>query len=445
MRSFSLTQVQHRYPIRYWFAIAFATGIPCFVKFDATGKTHDVSLFNPWTLSTIALTLCSCAMIVFMTLLSRQKLLVRKVNYLSVLWVVMLIIFAISSLLTPRFPGQSGTHGSGILVSTYRLAEWIIAFVLILSVYTRESPANSASLLVKMITTVCCLNIACIWLVLPISPSLAYSGSDDVTGAVQPRLGGYMIAPSHLGLLCGIAFFYFLLFWKGAPRIAACAFMIGSLFLTYARGAMLGFFIVLLVYVVLYLQSKIVRTLSAVAFCAVFGALITFSDQVVHYMARGHSTSNITTLSDRTLVWQAAFKAFQDRPWIGYGFIQGVKGALKEHWTYKYWIPPHCHNDLIQAAVSGGIVAALCLLMVYMRVLWSAFRLAKKDYEHLFFLLTMLQLCIYSFLGPLFSAQYSQCGAIFFMCILGVLNNERIVAIYRRVPARSLQFAEVGS
>jgi O-antigen ligase len=446
MKSIHPTTVQHRYPIRYWFAVAFATGIPCFVKFDTTGKTHDVGTFNPWTLSTIALNLASCAMVVFISLLSRKKLLVRKVKYISALWLALLVILAIASLLTPDFPGQPVAPAMSMLISFFRLEEWVVAFVLILSVYTRETPANGNSLLVKMISTICCLNIGAVWLVLPIAPGLAYSGSDDFTGAAQARLGGFMITPSHLGLLCGIAFFYFLLFRTGALRIVLCVFMVGSLVLTYARGALLGFCFVLLLYILLYMKSTVIRTVSAVSLCIITGAMITFPDQVVHYLARGHSTSNITTLSDRTMVWQASLLAFQDRPWIGYGFVQGVKGALKTHWKYSYWIPPHCHNDLIQAAVSGGIVAALCLFAIYVNVMWNAFRLAKRSPEHMFFLMTLLQLCIAAFLGPMISSQYSQCGAIFYMCMLGVLNSDRIVAAYRNAPQRqSTKLVEVTS
>lgn len=435
MKNLHLTEVQHRYPIRYWFTVAFMTGIPCFVKFDATGKTHDVGLFNPWSVSTIALNLACCAMLVYMSLLTRKKLIVGQVNYLSRLWVTLLVIFFVASLLTPQFPGQAAT-GAGPIVSFYRLEEWILAFVLLLSIYTREAVENRSALMVKMIATICFFNLAAVWFVLPISPSLAYSGSDDVTGAMQSRLGGYMITPSHLGLLCGIGFFYSVLFKKGVTRIALCLFLVASLFLTYARGALLGFLIVLLLYIILYLQSTVIRTVCAVGVCIVGGGIITFFDQVVHYLARGHSTSNITTLSDRTMVWQAAWLAFQDRPWIGYGFVQGVKGAIKAHWSYSYWVPPHCHNDLFQAAVSGGVAAFLCLLAIYAIVLWNAFRLAKKDPEHTFFLTTLLQLSIYSFLGPLMSSQYSQCGAIFLMCMLGVLNRDRIVPSLSRIVHR---------
>jgi O-antigen ligase len=446
MNSLRPTTVQYRYPIRYWFAIVFATTIPCFVKFDTTGKTHDVGTFNPWTLTTIALNLASCAMLVFLTLLSRRKLLVRKVNYISGLWMALLIILAFASLLTPNFPGQPVAPSSSMLISFYRLQEWVVAFALILTVYTRETPANSHALLVKMIYMVCFLNIAAVWLVLPISPSLAFTGADDFTGAAQPRLGGFMITPSHLGLVCGIAFFYFVIFKRGATRIVACVFLVGSLFLTYARGALLGFLIVLLLYIVLYMRSTVIRTVSALVLCIVTGGALTFSEQALHFLSRGHDTNNITTLSDRTLVWQAAWKCFQDRPLIGYGFVQGVKGALKEHWTYSYWVPPHCHNDLIQAAVSGGIIAALCLFAIYVHVMWHAFRLAKTSPEHLFYLLTLLQLCIAAFLGPMISSQYGQCGAIFYMCMLGVLNNNQAPETYRPVPQRkSMKLVEVTS
>jgi hypothetical protein len=51
---------QKRYPIRYWIFVAYAVGVPNFVKFDGSGRTHEFGLFNPTSISTIILTL-SCA------------------------------------------------------------------------------------------------------------------------------------------------------------------------------------------------------------------------------------------------------------------------------------------------------------------------------------------------------------------------------------------------
>jgi O-antigen ligase len=400
-------------------------------------------VFRAWTLSTIALTVASYCSVVFLTLMSRQKIVVRKVKYSSSLWIGLLAILFVATVLSPKDPMQAASPAESFAISVYRMSEWIIAFVLILWVYSREHPSSSGSLLVKMIATVCCANIACVWLVLPISPALAYSGTNDVTGAIQPRLGGFMVTPSHLGLMCGIAIFYFALFWRGLPRIFACLFLFGSLFLTYARGPLIGFLLVALFYLVFHLKNAAIRTTCVVGLCTVGGVMLTFSDLIVQYLARGNGTANITTLSERTMVWHAAFKAFQERPFIGYGYVQGVKAALAEYWTYKHWIPPHCHNDLIQALVSGGLIAGLCLLLIYIRVMWQAFKVAKSDPEHLFFLLALLQLCVYSILGPLLSAQYSQIGAIFILCSVGVLNGVPILAAPRRVMVMQPALVEV--
>ena len=428
-------RVATRYPIRYWLAVAYATGIPNFIEFDTTGKTH-VPVFNAWSVMTIALTLLCCGALLALSLAGRCRLVVGQVRCLQGLWCLLLLNLMVASLLAPAPPAQAG-GGYGAFLLVYRLVEWAVAFALLLSVYTREPAESRRALLPKLIGTVCCVSVGLVWCLLPVVPHLAYAGADDMTGASQSRLGGFLILPSHLGIMAGIAFFYFVLFSSGWRRVAGCGCMFATLLLTYARGALLGFLLVATLYFFVYQRSKVARLAGAlvIGVCGIFG--IAFSGLIVTYLARGNGASNITTLSERTLVWHAALLAFEERPWLGYGFIKGPQAILAQYWTAKHWIPPHCHNDLLQALVSGGIPAGALLLAIYGRTLGSAFRRARRSREQLFFLLALLQLTVYAVLGPLLTTQYSQLGALFLACVIGVIDRPRGArTMFATVPRR---------
>ena len=155
-------------------------------------------------------------------------------------------------------------------------------------------------------------------------------------------------------------------------------------------------------------------------------------------MARGQGVRNITTLSERTLVWDASFRAFWHRPYIGYGYIAGVKSALRDEWVYTNWIPPHCHSEFIQALVSGGILAGILVVCLYVRVLWAAFHNARQGIKHIFLLISLIQLVIMAFIMPLFTVQFGETGCLFLLCFIGVVAAKKEVLEAKMAPVLSI-------
>ncbi len=364
IRSTTTSYVQRAFPLRYWLFVAYAVGVPTFINFDSTNRTHEYGLFNAWSIATMALTFTTAFLFSTITLLSRVKVMARKVYFSIWIWGSLLGLFFLASICEPTFHTQPNTR-TDLYISVYRLAEWVLAFLLLLSLYSREPIENSANLMASLLGRICWAYIAIVWLVLPIAPHLAYSvGPNDLTGS-HARLGGILIHPDLLATLAGIACFHALLRLSGTMRVAAFGIAFLTNFLTYSRSGEAVLLFALTLYVVFF-GHGLIRLLGGITGFLMLGTAVLYANRIVDYLARGNGLNNIATLSDRTYVWNDAVQAFKLRPLLGYGFMLGAKNALKEHWKYSHWVPPHTHNELLQALLSGGILAAVLVLCLFL-------------------------------------------------------------------------------
>ncbi len=423
---------QRRYPLRYWLLVAYCVCMPNFVKFDASGKTHEFGLFNPTSLSVIALTLLTASLLIIMTLLNRQKLLQRPIHLGGWMWLALFANFVVSTILSPAAK-LTPSKMTDLPLCLFRMGEWVLIFALLLSVYSREDEQSSTDLSIRVIASACWINIAMVWFFLPILPSLVYGVTDDLSKD-HARLGGALIHPVHLSVLAGIAFFHALFFLRGALRYAGCALAFVTLMMTYARSEQLLFLVALFSYLIIFSRKPLLRWMGLLSIIAVFALAGAFYERVLKYLARGQGVRNITTLSERTDVWKASFIAFKDRPWIGYGFIIGVKNALKDHWTATNWIPPHSHSEFIQALVTGGVFAGLLIVAIYVRVLWSAVRQAGRDQQHTFLLIALIQVIGMACIMPLTTVARGEIGSVFVVLYVGVVAG---APLKKRVPQAS--------
>jgi O-antigen ligase len=437
---------QKKYPIRYWIFVAYAIGVPGFMRFDGSGRTHELGLFNPASLSSIALTLTCAFLFASVTILGRRRILLRRVDFGAWLWIALLIIFTISSVLQPN--NASGPPAASDLpLSLYRLGEWVLGFVMLCSLYTSEGEDHAMDLIIRLIGSICWAYIALVWIVLPIAPSLVYAPLEDIGGG-NARFGGILIHPVHLSVLAGVAFFYALFFFQGRKKLFCCFITALTLLLTYARSEQIVFLIALFAYLMIFSRKFVLRMLGATTICTIAAGVIVFEDKFLDYLERGHGLHNLTTLSERTDVWKASFQAFWLRPYIGYGYIAGVKHAIVDNWNATNWVPPHSHSEFIQALVSGGILAGLLMLAVYLRVIWVAFRNAHRSMKHTFLLIVVLQISAMAIIMPLVTVQFSRIGAVFILAFVGLMSEVKVPARVRqtrtvRVPSiPTLQWPE---
>ncbi len=230
METLAPATTRARHPVRYWLTVACAVGVPNVVKFDSSGLTHNAGLFNASSIGAIALSALIAYALLSMHVLTRKPLMIRPVRFDAPLWLCLLTLLSVATLLTPANRLAPGSH-TDLFVGAYRLGEWVTAFLLLLSLYSREPEATSTDMIVRVMGTVCWTNILLVWTVLPLWPSQVYG--DPMDGAeTAKRLGGLLIHPIGLGLYSEIAFFYCLLFSTSWRKWGGCAFAGLTLFLT---------------------------------------------------------------------------------------------------------------------------------------------------------------------------------------------------------------------
>jgi O-antigen ligase len=416
--------LQKQNPLLYWTTLIFLVGAPNFIHFDVTGRTHTQGLLNPTSLSAMAINFVSTYVLIVVVLLSRRPLLCRKVNIAGWLWIVLLLQLLLSTALAP--PSRlTPPQFSDIFIALYRMYEWILAFALILALYTRIPEERGAELVVQLIGRMSWIWIAMVYLILPIMPSQVYGGAGEgEIASAHAQLGGQLLSPSYLSTLTVAAFFYSLFFFpRGLIKFCGCVVAFVTLVLAHTRIEQASFLLLILLYAIFF-SGKFFLRIATIISTAVLAALgILFRSSILEYIARGQNASSLATLNDRTRVWAAAIEAIRARPILGYGYVVGAKNALRDHWKYTHWIPPHAHNEYIHAFLSGGILAALLVACIYGRALWAGFRTAHRGHHQIFLLFIMILFTVRSLGGPNMIYLFTRPGGVFLLVFIGLVGG----------------------
>lgn len=417
------SSVRHTHPLLYWVTIAYIVGVPNFLKFDTTGRTHEFGLFNLTSISRIALTLLTAYVLAINLALGRGPIFPRKVKismgvWISLLaWVTLATILQPASRLTPPRP-------TDLPLSLFRLAEWVLAFILFLVLYTREPAESATELIVELIGRCSWITMIMVWAALPLFPHLIY-GSDEPGSPAA--LGGVFMIPGILAFESCLAFFYSLLFFQlGLRRWSACIFALLTLEMTRSRTSLVSFIAGFSCYAIIYSRRSSLRW--ATVSLVLLGGLIFigFRHGVTAYFAKGQSAADVASLDGRTEVWQASANAIRSRPTLGYGFVIGARNAIKDHWTYTHWLPPSAHSEFVQAFLVGGIPACAMTLYVYIVLLWRSLRSAWRGPFELFLTLALLQVVVHSlFAGEGAMAVFGSVGAVLSLCWISFSDSSQ--------------------
>lgn len=431
----SIISTEKRYPLLYWTTFAYLVGVPNFVHFDVTGRVGNA--LNLTSISTIVLACIAGYLLIMFLIFDRRPLMVRKVDIKFWVWVLLFIDLLIGIVLHPATRlAPASTIGS--LLSCFRLGQWVVAFCLISTLYTRTPPEQATDLVVRLLGRVSWTWMALVWTILPIMPNQVYGSSEDPLEASVRRLGGQLLHPAHVAFLASVAFFYALFFFRHGPRRwAACIFTVITLVLTGARAQQAGFLLAVLAYAILLSRKPIVRWGTLFTAIVALPIGLSLSSGVMKFVGRGQSMHSLTTLNDRTRIWDVSFEAILQRPLIGYGYSVGARGAIRDHWHFAHWIPPHAHNEFIEIALDGGFIALAILLFLYGLVFWKSFRAAHRGPMHLFVFLVFCQYCLNTVTGSEFSYQYVGTGGLLLLTCIGVLADSSLVPARMKLRSQS--------
>jgi O-Antigen ligase len=413
---------RRQYSLLYWTTMAYIVGIPNFVHFDETGRTPNP--INPSSIALVVHAVITGYVLVVMLLLDRRPLEARKIRIDAGLWIALLLVFILATVFEPSSRSVAPTT-MALVLSLFRLSQWVIAFVLIVALYSRTPPARATGLVVELVGRTSWIWLAMVWILLPIMPAQVFGGSEDGGPEEIRRLGGQLIHPGHVALLGSIAFFYALLFFNRGPRKwIACLVALVTIALTGARVQQAGFLLALFLYAIVLSRKPALRwgmigaTALALLLCVPLG------DIVMKHISRGQSAQTLASLDDRTRVWEASLEAVRMRPVRGYGYSVGARNAIRDHWRFAHWVPPHAHNEFIEAALDGGIVALVLVLSIYGHVLWTSIREVGKGPFQLFLFIVFAQFGLSALTGGELSYGYSKgTGGLLILCCVGVLGG----------------------
>lgn len=436
MTKASAVSMQRRYPLLYWTTMAYIVGIPNFVHFDVTGRTANP--INLTSISVVIQTTITAYLLVVILLLEGRPIRVRTIRVDLGLWIALLLELIIATTLQPASRLTPSTT-MALFLSLFRLGQWVIAFVLVLALYSRAAPRQATKLVVELIGRSSWIWLALVWTILPIMPAQVYGGSEEGGPNEARRLGGQLIHPGHVGFLGIAAFFYALLFFPRGPRKwAACLVALLTIALTGARAQQAGFLLALFLYTIVFSRKPALRwgTVAVTVFALVIG--VSFSSTLTKYILRGQSVQTLTSLDDRTRVWAASAEAIRVRPILGYGYSVGARNALRDHWRFAHWVPPHAHNEFLQSALDGGVIALVLVLCIYARVLWTSIREAGRGPCQLFLFIVFMQFGLDALTAGELGSQYRGTGGVFILCCVAVLAG----AAEYHLPRRATSGAE---
>nr|WP_313777347.1 O-antigen ligase family protein [Mycobacterium sp.] len=110
---------------------------------------------------------------------------------------------------------------------------------------------------------------------------------------------------------------------------------------------------------------------TAVFAIATTGVLIAYYDAILGVLGRDN------TLSGRTVIWRGTIIAWQDKPFLGYGWHSAYeKGspAATEIERTTGWNVPGSHDGYLSMLLQLGIVGFVLLLTLSLRTLWKTYR-----------------------------------------------------------------------
>jgi O-antigen ligase len=110
-------------------------------------------------------------------------------------------------------------------------------------------------------------------------------------------------------------------------------------------------------------------------FLAFFLAILVFVDLeelLKHTLFYGRQTVSMASTSGRDKIWAIAWEAFLQKPFLGYGFVDGENAVLYSKFTSAI----NTHSFLFSGLLGTGLAGTVFLLFYF----WSAFKKASSKY-----------------------------------------------------------------
>lgn len=207
--------------------------------------------------------------------------------------------------------------------------------------------------------------------ILSLAAALLFPAYGLSSGAHQGLWRGIFSHKNTLAQVMVVSVVVFFLLWKGASvrRWVPAACLVLSVVLLVLSGStsgivMLGALVALLplYHALRWRNDRLIFALITAVLAGSMVISIVFANAEAMLMISGKDL----TLTGRTELWDAAWTAISERPWLGYGysaFWLGWEGGAAAIWSAAGWETPHAHNGFIDLWLELGLLGVTLLLI----------------------------------------------------------------------------------
>lgn len=181
--------------------------------------------------------------------------------------------------------------------------------------------------------------------------------------------------------------------WARIWYLFICMFGIVILFLTYTRGAIMGFAAGLIIFSALFFffskQNKYKKYVLGLLILIIAMASALFLARNTNFVQKNHLLSRLTDLSlekgtgrTRIISWKIGFNAFFDRTLLGWG-QENYYVAFNKHidpvfFTYSQEVFDRAHNKIVDLLVMNGFLGLAAYLAIFTAAFLELWKTRKK-------------------------------------------------------------------
>lgn len=253
------------------------------------------------------------------------------------------------------------------LQTLFKSVELITDLVVIWKLYTRNKDkeifvVKTINLIMTVSAVLLTITMAGFFLVPSFFANTGYSASHTILGI---RIGDGLIGANQTGALAVLVFAWaILLIYKKSIYIYGILFIsMISLLFSQSRASLI--LVPIIIFLRLFKPKAKCTFIYIIIILIVCCIGIKNIDVIIAYVLRGQSSADISSLSGRKMIWSYAFKYFEHRPLLGYGFGAGgemvgriLPGAFKGF--------QHMHNGIVETLVGTGLIGCVCIVLQYL-------------------------------------------------------------------------------
>lgn len=255
-------------------------------------------------------------------------------------------------------------QGGDLLKSGYRVAEWLIAILLVSLVFSpKEDTVELSRRFITLLQRASAIILFIVSLAFFMAPELAFYGGAGESG----RLGGQVYHPHSLAICCVVLlgiYFRRMETLSGALIVTIAATF---LILTKSRTDIAAVIFALLLYIG-FVRMKNFASKSiffALGFLICISVIFIFSGLVYDFFKIDAIRQGVDTEQGRFYVWTQSVPIILENAWSGLGYISGVINETSRI-SVGHYVVRQPDSEFVAAGLAGGFPALIVTFAMYL-------------------------------------------------------------------------------